>query len=438
MNDSIAEQVLELALKRTDQAEVIFEQSRTRSVEFVSNLLKSVSTSAERGIGLRVIHGGRIGFSSTTDLDALEDLVGCALASAEFGQEAAFAFPGPADAPQVRVYDPAVESLDMDRAVAMGREVIDQMLSARPGLQCTMEVVCAKDARRTVNSSGLDVGLESSTFEGGVWALQVTDAGLLEVGEGLEWRRPCDSLRPYASRILEKLALADRVAENTSGQLPVIFTPKAVGSLLATLCLNTSGKLVQKGVSVLKDSLGEQVLDKRLSLWDDALVDYAPGSTPTDGEGLPCARLPLFEKGVLRTFVYDLQTAGKMGCRSTGSANRSYRSQPAPGYANIRLEPGETAWEEMVRDVGRGVIADQVLGAGQSNVLAGEFSVNLDLGYLIEGGEVVGRLKDTMVAGNVFEALKEVVAIGRETEWHGEYELPALCLGGLSVAGGGA
>lgn len=95
----------------------------------------------------------------------------------------------------------------------------------------------------------------------------------------MEWRRPRDGLKPYGAWILEKLALADRVAKSRSGRMPVIFTPKAVGSLLTTLCLNTRGKLVQKGVSVLKDSLGEQVLDKRLSLCYDALADYAPGSS---------------------------------------------------------------------------------------------------------------------------------------------------------------
>jgi PmbA protein len=83
------------------------------------------------------------------------------------------------------------------------------------------------------------------------------------------------------------------------------------------------------------------------------------------------------------------------------------------------------------------VVVDQVLGAGQSNVLAGEFSVNLDLGYLVENGEIVGRLKDTMVAGNAFDAFNNIVALGSEPEWHGSEELPAIYFRELAVSGGG-
>ena len=60
-----------------------------------------------------------------------------------------------------------------------------------------------------------------------------------------------------------------------------------------------------------------------------------------------------------------------------------------------------------------------MLGGGQSNILAGEFSVNIDLGYLIENGEIVGRVKDCMFAGNVFDVFNNIVAIGDKSEWHG-------------------
>lgn len=78
-------------------------------------------------------------------------------------------------------------------------------------------------------------------------------------------------------------------------------------------------------------------------------------------------------------------------------------------------------------------MVDQVLGAGQSNQLAGEFSVNLDLGYRVVNGEIVGRVKNTMVAGSVFEA--PIQALSQEREWVGSGVLtPAILFASLGVA----
>ena len=67
---------------------------------------------------------------------------------------------------------------------------------------------------------------------------------------------------------------------------------------------------------------------------------------------------------------------------------------------------GETSNDAMFNDIKQGILVEQLLGAGQGNELGGDFRANLSLGFLIENGEVVGRVKDTMISGNVYEALK--------------------------------
>jgi len=437
MNADLAERVLEEARRRADAAEVIYEESEDHSVEFENNVLKGVSADTARGVGLRVIHRGRIGFSSTTDPEALGRLVDNALASAAFGQEARFEFPATCRMPQVAVYDPDVAEFTAKQGIAMVRAAIDYLRTQMPDLHCGGGVSWSLTRRRLLNSRGLDVELQTSSFEMGIEALRVDEDGFLEVGEGRGWRRPTDDLMPQTRRVAEKIRLAGRTAPPVAGQLPVIFAPKAVGVLLASLAMNTNGKYVQKGVSILKDRRGEKIVDERITLWDDSLVDYAPGSLPVDGEGVACRRLPVIEKGVLCNFCFDLQTAGLLGCESTGSATRSFSTMPAPSHANLRMEPGESSLARMIPEMKRGIVVDQVLGAGQSNVLAGEFSLNLDLGYLIENGEIVGRLKNTMISGNVFDVLNDLVAIGQPAEWHGSEEVPALWLRGVSVSAGG-
>jgi len=75
------------------------------------------------------------------------------------------------------------------------------------------------------------------------------------------------------------------------------------------------------------------------------------------------------------------------------------------------------------------------MGAGQGNVMGGDFSGNGLLGYKIENGEITGRVKDTMVAGNVHEDFKKLAAIGSETRWvGGSMRTPALAFEALTVS----
>jgi PmbA protein len=73
----------------------------------------------------------------------------------------------------------------------------------------------------------------------------------------------------------------------------------------------------------------------------------------------------------------------------------------------------------MVRGVKEGIVVEELMGAGQGNVMGGDFSGNVLLGYKIENGEIVGRVKDTIVAGNVHDALRSILALGSEARWIG-------------------
>ena len=88
----------------------------------------------------------------------------------------------------------------------------------------------------------------------------------------------------------------------------------------------------------------------------------------------------------------------------------------------------------MVKSVKQGLVIEQLIGATQGNVLNGDFSGNVLLGYKIENGEIKGRVKDTMVSGNVYQALKQIEAIGNDTRWvEGFLRTPSIFCSGLSV-----
>jgi len=208
-------------------------------------------------------------------------------------------------------------------------------------------------------------------------------------------------------------------------------------ALIGPLAIAFSGRMVHQGQSPLVGQLGKEMYVARLSVWDDATLAYRPGSRPFDDEGVASRRIPLIEKGVVRSFMYDLQTAGLAKAESTGSAERSLAAQPSISTSCLLVDEGDVRFAEMVRGVKEGLVVEELMGAGQGNVMGGDFSGNVLLGYKIEGGEITGRVKDTMVAGNVHAALKHVAAIGREARWiGGSVRTPALMFERLTVSSG--
>ncbi|MDR4504528.1 MAG: TldD/PmbA family protein [Candidatus Scalindua sp.] len=435
MRDAIEEKILDLATRKVDSAEVIYEEGESRSISFENNKLKSVHTKSIRGVGLRVIREGKIGFSSTTDFRDPERVVSNAIESAKFGQKAYFEFQSKTQYKDVKLYDEEVVSYPIEKGIQIGREAIEKALTVNPNYECGVSIAKGVGKYRLLNSKGLDVSSQSTSIGLGLDILLVRDSSLLLVSEGESSTKLIKDLDKHTTKALNSLRLAEKECKVATAGYPVIFTSKAIGNLLATFESVCNGKLVQKGASPLTGKLGEKILDERITIYDDSTIDYADGSFICDDEGVPAQKTILYESGVLRNYIYDLQTAGIMNTKSTGNGTRSFASQPSPGNSNIVVETGNMSFEAMIKDLKRGILIDQVLGGGQSNTLAGEFSVNIDLGYLVDNGEIVGRVKDCMIAGNVFDIFNNLIAIGNQSDWHGSLKAPPFYFRSINVAG---
>jgi len=124
-----------------------------------------------------------------------------------------------------------------------------------------------------------------------------------------------------------------------------------------------------------------------------------------------------------------------MGTESTSSGARGYGSLPSPATSNFIVKEGKVPLQEMVKDIKEGIVVDQVIGSGQSNVLMGEFSVNLDLGYKVENGKIKGRVKDVMISGNSYTMLNNILALGSESRFIGSTRTPPIYFKEISIAG---
>ncbi|MBI2850040.1 MAG: TldD/PmbA family protein [Chloroflexi bacterium] len=432
----MVEEILAKAKKVAQEAEVFLVSSEETSVQFEANRLKHVQSRQSQAVSLRVIKNGRIGYASSTTTENSQELVNMAVETAQFGQKAEFEFPSPTAYKGVRIFDASVAKVSPETMTGLGEKMISTVRKGTPGLLCEGGVGRSTTTVSIMNSRGGQASYKESHFSLGIEGQLVRDTDMLFVGDSQSSCRPILETSEVTGIILKQLEYARTQAPVATKPMPVIFTTQGVASaLVSPLMAAFNGKTVLEGASPIGSKLGQLVFDKRFSLRDDPLVSYRPSSRPCDDEGVPSQRTPLVTRGVISNFLYDLQTAGLAKTKSTGNGSRGRGALPAPSPSAFIITPGKTTFDEMVSDIKEGLVVEQLMGATQGNVLGGDFSGNLLLGYKIENGKIVGRVKDTMVSGNIYKLLKDIAAIGSESRWEGSFlNTPPIYLTNVSVA----
>jgi PmbA protein len=432
--NKIIDQILGLAKKKTDAAEVILVEGQESPVDFRSGKLHSVEHKEIKGAGLRVIKNGRIGFSSTTDFGKLQELVDHAEAGAAFGQQAAFKLPAGCKPGGVKTVDPKLEKFTTAQAVAEGNKALGILAKKAPELKCDIGLNKKFHRVSLANSRGFQGQYDKTSFSYGLSGVSIINGSLTFIGQDRRGGKLDLATSEMTARIVKMYDDAQRTAKLSSGKMPVLFAPEAMRLLWMSVAMGVNGKAEQKKTTPLLGRLGEKMLDPRITITDDPLLPLGLSSAPFDDEGVCGAKLELFHRGVFKNFIYDLQTAGILGKRSTGHGSRSFSTQPSPQVSNLVIAAGQTKLAQIIRNMDSGLILYDLLGAGQSNIAAGDFSVNIGLGYKVEKGKITGRVKDAMVAGNVYDMLKNrVLEISSETEDKGPYRTPAMLFDGMNV-----
>lgn len=428
---TLLEQILKLASGRVEAAEVYYLSSQDTPIEFENNRLKSLQTKALQGVALRVISQGRLGFASSTDLTRLDDLVEAAVQTAEIGDVAEFQF---ADSVEIKAPESTYQPPSTQELVEIGNWFISQVHAYNPDILVDVGFHVRKGQVKIATSQNVYAERSSSIVSASLSGNLVRGEDFLQAYSYDVARVSAPNYEKILQELLQKYQRAERQATITSGAFPVLFTPRAAASVIGNLFdAVLSGQAVFQKASPLADKVGETLFDQRLTVFEDPSIGVS--ACEVDDEGTPTSRKVLIDQGTVMGFYWDRRWAACAGCQSTGNGFRGGLSRPSPDLVNLCIAAGSTPVEELIASMDEGLIVDQVLGAGQSNKLAGEFSVNLDLGYKVEKGEIVGRVKNTMVAGSIFEAFQNLVDLSDRPEWvGGGANLPSMLFNQLGVA----
>lgn len=426
--DTLAEQLLELALKSgAEAAEVYQSRSLSRPVFFEANRLKQLETSQSEGTALRLWRDGCPGLTVAYGSVDPQGMVERALALSQLNH------PEPVElsSNSEKYYPDLGEAVPVEKLINWGKSAIAMIRDVYPDLLCNGEWECDVENTRLINTKGLDCHYTDTTLSCYMSAEWVRGDDFLSVADGQTQRGELDPAR-VAHQILQRLNWAKENVSTPRGRLPVLFTSKAADMIWGTVQAALNGKQVLEKASPWAERLGQPIVTPFLTLYQDPQA--GPYSCPFDDEGNPTKSLIFIENGILRNFYSDHTTGRQLGIGSTSNGFRpGLGSYPTPGLFNFLIQPGKASLQELIQDMDEGLIVDQMLGGGGG--ISGDFSINIDLGYLVKKGQIIGRVKDTMVAGNVYTALKQIVKLGGDADWNGSCYTPSLIVEGLSTTG---
>lgn len=189
-------------------------------------------------------------------------------------------------------------------------------------------------------------------------------------------------------------------AEIEAGEYPVFFMPN---DILATMLNPFVGELYASGASLLSGKLGEKIANESFTLCDDRNPETNPGTCFFDDEGqvAPDYRQPLIKDGVLTNVLVSKNTSAMLGLPAAATSAAAYDGVPSIGFNGFYVKP--TAESPACLAPEKAVLV--WIASGGDMTPDGHFATPVQLAYLVENGEIVGRLPDISIAGDFFNLI---------------------------------
>jgi len=442
MDPDLLDDVVKAALRAgADAAEAVGAERRSLSVGVRLGALEEVEREESRDLGLRVFIGKRQAVVSGSDLSpqARAKMVERAVAMARLAPEDPFCGFAPEDRlargpfTALDLYDPGEPDAEQLEALARAAEAAARTV---PGVANSEggSASWSEGAWRLVTSAGFSGAHQASSFSLSVSAIAGEGSAMERGGEGRSTRHACDLPTPETVGLMAGRRAVERLGARKieSRTAPVIFENRLAASLLGPLVGAIAGPAVARGVSFLKDKLGQAIFSSSVNIVDEPHRPRGLGSTPFDDEGVATVTDALIDHGVLTTWLLNSASARQLGMQTTGHASRGLAGAPGVSSHNLTLLPGNQTSADLMRDAGRGLLVTSMFGPSL-NANTGDWSVGVS-GFWFEGGERAYPVTEITVAGNLIDVYGRLIP-ANDLEIRGSTNAPSILVDGMAIAG---
>lgn len=419
--------IMEKALLVADSAELYVREIASTSISMRLGAIKEVAGEKKLEVALRLVKDGNMGTAVATQIED-ETLIERALISLKHQKSKATAFENTplADFDTALALNPAVAEMSTEALVELVENTSRRLANKAP--EMATGVYATKSLKKVwlINSAGFDGHFEQSHLALGIST--ITPQGFHGASKEYAGAGMPVVLDSHLDELITLHGLGEKPVALGNEKLPVIFAGRAMGSLMMRVLGGVHGGNVLKGVSPLAGKLGEQLFSDKITIYDNGLYPLGINTRPFDDEGVAMKKTCLYEHGVLKSYLANGSQSKKfedeMGVELQPTGNSFKRAlfsqeiEDAPSIfeSNLMVTGDVIADNQLLASVERGLLITGVMGAHTGNINGGEFSLNISSAYLIEKGQLVGKVQGSMIAGNIYQFFKEVEAIGTELE----------------------
>ena len=416
------------------QAEVSCDEDRGLNVNVRMGEVESVESTRDRSIGITVYFGQRKGSATTADLrpQSIEATVAqaCAIARHTEDDPASGLAEAGLMATDLREFDSWHPStLDADEAVdlALACEAAGREADPR---------IANSDGASVSGGESIGVYANSHGFLGRDRDTHYSISCALIAGEGEAMQRDYWYSFGLAREDLESTtAIGRRAAERTlarmdprplaTGEMPVLFQAEVARSLIGHLLNAVSGSALYRRASFLLDSVGTAVMPEWCAIRERPFMVRGLRSSAFDAEGVATRESDLVRDGILQRYVLGSYSARKLGLQTTANAG---------GVNNLDIAANAGDLQDLIRGMGTGLLVTELMGQGV-NAITGDYSRGVT-GFYVENGEIAYPVDSVTIAGNLREMLRNIEAIGTDTDRRSHIRVGSVLLGRMTVAGG--
>ncbi len=416
-----------------DSGETAVSRSQGFSVSVRMGEVETIEHNRDKSLVVTVYFGRKTGSASTSDFnaEAIEDSVRAACTIAKYTAVDDCAGLADADRMATEIRDLDIDhpwELTVEQAIDMARECEDAARSFDNRISNSegATVFTHRGTEVYANTHGFAggtsgtrhsvscavIGEQDNVMQRDYWYTSDRDFHELESAAAVG--------RSAASRTIRRLG-ARRVKTT---QCPVIYEAPVAASLLSHFVSAVRGSAIYRKASFLLDRLGEPVFADDITVSEYPHLPKATGSANYDGEGVATQTRDIVQAGILNNYVLDSYSARKLGLETTGNAG---------GVRNLCIRPGKLGLEDMIREMGTGLLVTELIGAGVNNV-TGDYSRGV-AGFWIEGGRIQHPVEEVTIAGNLKDMFKRIVEVGADVDTRGNYRSGSILLDRLTVAG---
>ncbi len=410
------------------------------SVDVRDGRLESIDRTENAGVSLRCFFGQRQAHVSGSDLSrqGLTQLAERCVAMARAVPEdpycglmpQAFLARADLDLDLHGEAEPSPEHLEADavaaEAAALGIEGIKTVAGCGTSWnQATRWVASSNGFRSRKSSTSIGIGLSAVAEKNGQMERDYDSWSV----RYLKDRPSAESIGHTAgTRAIARLGARKLETQKAA----VLFDKRVADDLVGAFLSAISGPSVARGVSFLKDRLGQSVFSPDIDIIDDPFRAGGMGSRQHDGEGLPVAETALIDKGVLTRWLLNGPSARQLGLQPNGFASMGFGEPPGVTTSNLYLRAGKQTPEALMRQAGKGLlITDMFSPSINSN--NGDYSVGVS-GFWFEDGEVAYPVSEVTVAGDLPSMFARLIPAS-DLEFRSTRDAPSLLIEDMSLAG---